>query len=93
MKSLIWILWPSFVVAGIAETVFFTVFDPEDLQLFGVPHGLSRVAVYSLGFFFFWVVTAASSTFTCFIQKSSSEINRCPLPGPARPDACPKRSA
>lgn len=91
MQKLIWILWPSFVVAGIAETIFFTLFDPQDLQLFGLPNGLSRVAFYSVGFLFFWLVTAASSTFTCFIQKSASEINRCPLPGPARPDGCPKQ--
>jgi hypothetical protein len=76
MKSLIWILWPSFVVAGIAETVFFTLFDPQELQVFGLPHGLSRVAIYSLGFFFFWIVAAASSAFTCFMQKSSGELNR-----------------
>ena len=50
MKLLIWILWPSFVVGGMAETLFFTLFDPEDLQVFGVQHELSRVAVYSLGF-------------------------------------------
>ena len=32
-KQLIWILWPSFIVAGAALAVFFTVFDPQDLQL------------------------------------------------------------
>jgi len=31
----IWILWPSFIVAGIAEGIFFTIFDPVDLYVFG----------------------------------------------------------
>jgi hypothetical protein len=33
-KRLIYILWPAFIVAGIAEGVFFTLFDPTDLRLF-----------------------------------------------------------
>ena len=37
MQRLIWILWPSFVVAGIAEAVFFTLIDPQELYLFGEP--------------------------------------------------------
>ncbi len=91
MSKAIWILWPSFVVAGIAEAVFFTLFDPQDLPLFGLPHELSRVGFYSLGFFFFWAITGASSAFTIFIQKTADEINRCPLPPRERPDGCPKR--
>lgn len=91
MNKLIWILWPSFIVAGIAETIFFTLFDPRDLQLFGMPQELSRVAIYSLGFFFFWIMAAGSSAFTVFIQKSADEINHCPLPATQRPDGCPKR--
>lgn len=91
MKLLIWILWPSFVVGGLAETLFFTLFDPEDLQFFGVQHELSRVAIYSLGFFFFWLMAACSSAFTCLIQYRAETPSRCPLPGEERPEGCPKR--
>jgi len=88
----IWILWPSFVVAGIAEAVFFTLFDPADLRLFGAPLAASRTAVYTLGFFLFWLFAAASSAFTCFLQRSSAEINNlCPLEPAGRPPGCPKR--
>ena len=59
-KWLIWILWPSFIVAGAALAVFFTVFDPQDLRFFGQPLELSRLAIYSLGFFLFWLFAAAS---------------------------------
>ncbi|MEZ5616084.1 MAG: hypothetical protein R3E35_12810 [Rhodocyclaceae bacterium] len=90
MQRLIWILWPSFVVAGIAEAVFFTLIDPQELYLFGEPVVFSPIATYSIGFFAFWALCAASSTFTCFIQRSSSEINSCPLPKRERPADCPK---
>ena len=75
-RKLIWILWPSFIVAGAAEAVFFTFFDPGELIVFGEPVGLGRTAVYSIGFFAFWAATAASSALTCFLQKSAAEINR-----------------
>ena len=90
-KQLIWILWPSFIVAGAALAVFFTVFDPQDLRFFGEPLEVSRTAVYSVGFFLFWLFAAASSALTCFFQKSSAEINRCPITPEERPVGCPKR--
>ena len=75
MKTAVWILWPSFLVACVAELLFFSVFDPVDFQLFG-PLGLSRRAGYSIGFFLFWGITAASSALTLVLQKSAIEINR-----------------
>lgn len=76
MKRLISILWPSFIVAGVAEAVFFTLVDPQELYLFGEPVYWSKTAVYSVGFFAFWAVCAASSMFTCFIQKDPRPTQR-----------------
>jgi hypothetical protein len=76
MNKLYFILWPSFLVAGIAEIVFFTVIDPQDLYLFGQPVHFSSLATYSIGFFAFWAICAASSWATCFFQRSGSDINR-----------------
>jgi hypothetical protein len=90
-KNLIYILWPSFIVAGAAEALFFTVFDPHELSFFGQPIEISRTAMYSVGFFLFWGFAAASSALTCFFQKSSAEINRCPITPEERPVGCPKR--
>ena len=90
MKRAIVILWPSFIVGGIGEVLFFTVFDPQELYLFGEPTSLSRLAIYSIGFFMCWAFAAASSAFTCFLQKSAAEVNQlCPLPPAARPPGCP----
>ena len=93
MRKLLWlrIFWPSFLVAGVAETVFFTLFDPMDLSLFGEPVALSRTTIYSLGFFLFWFFAAASSGLTCFLQRSADDVNACPLPSDGRPVGCPKR--
>lgn len=78
MQKLIWILWPSFVVAGVAEVLFFTLVDPQQLYLFGEPVHYSALATYSLGFFAFWAVCAASSAFTCFLQRGAEDARRCP---------------
>ena len=93
MSSNRWIsiLWPSFVVAGGAEAIFFTVINPQELYLFGEPVDVSSLAAYSIGFFLFWAVAAASSAFTCLLQKSADEINQCPLEPAERPVGCPKR--
>jgi hypothetical protein len=90
VRKAIWVLWPAFIAGGLAETVFFTLFDPTDLHLFGEPVNLSRLAVYSLGFFVFWAFAALSSALTCFLQRNAEEINRCPLNVAERPPGCPK---
>ena len=92
MQRAIWVLWPSFIVGGIAEAVFFTLFDPMDIHLFGEAVELSRTAIYTLGFFGFWAIAAGSSAFTCFLQKPAADINNfCPLEPPERPAGCPMR--
>lgn len=92
MKRAIWILWPSFIVGGIGEVLFFTVFDPKELYLFGEPASLSRLAVYSIGFFLCWVFAAASSALTVILQRSAAEVNGiCPLGPTQRPAGCPLR--
>jgi hypothetical protein len=76
LQRAIWILWPSFIVGGVATGVFFTLFDPRELALFGEDLGLTRLAVYSIGFFVFWAFAATSSALTCFFQRTAAQINR-----------------
>ena len=75
MKIMYLILWPSFLVAGIAEIVFFTFIDPRELLLLGHPIAFSTITTYSLGFFAFWAVCAASSYATRFFQRAGKAIN------------------
>jgi len=76
MKTAILILWPSFIVGGIGEVIFFTVFDPRELYLFGEATSLSRLAVYSIGFFLCWAFAAASSALTVFLASPSKDTGR-----------------
>jgi hypothetical protein len=78
MKPMGWvsILWPSFVVAGVANALFFTVFDPEELIAFGEPVNFSRIGAYSLGFFGFWAVGSASLALARFLHGDTGNINQ-----------------
>ncbi|THF64385.1 hypothetical protein [Pseudothauera rhizosphaerae] len=76
MLKWIQVLWPSFMVAAVAEAVFFTVVAPQELYWRGEPVHLSAIATYSIGFFGFWLACAASSLATIFLQRSAGEINR-----------------
>jgi hypothetical protein len=86
-----WILWPAFLVAGMADGLVFSLFDPSDMHIFGEPVNLGPRAIYSIGFFLFWAFAAASSALTCLLQRSAFEVNRCPLPELERPQSCSKR--
>ncbi|TAJ21575.1 MAG: hypothetical protein EPO60_03560, partial [Rugosibacter sp.] len=68
MQNILSVLWPSFLVAGIAEGIFFTLIDPRELYLLGEPVHFSSLATYSIGFFCFWAICAASSMATCYLQ-------------------------
>ena len=67
-QRLMWVIWPAFLIAGVAEAVFFTVFDPFDLHLFGAPLELSRQAIYTMGFFGFWGLGIASAALAVALE-------------------------
>ena len=77
MKHIIWIFWPAFVAAGIAEIVFFTVIDPQQLFLFGQPVVLPAIATYSIGFLIFWLMCSGASLMSWFMLPS--DIKTCLL--------------
>lgn len=64
------VLWPSFLVAGVAETLFFTLVNPRELYLLGEVVEFSPLATYSMGFFAFWALCAASSLLTLYLVCS-----------------------
>jgi hypothetical protein len=69
MKKALWILVPSFVIAGLAEALFLILFDPIELHIIGRWLGMGRVGAYSIGFLLFWVFAAASSGITYFLSQ------------------------
>jgi hypothetical protein len=73
VRLLIWVLWPSFLIAAIAEAAFFTAIHPEELLLFGEPLSFSNEGIYTLGFFVMWAFCGASSALTVFVLPKSAE--------------------
>ena len=90
-QRILWVLWPSFLIAAVAELLVFAVIDPADVHLFGAPVEASRMTIYTIGFFFFWLLGASAAALTVFLQRSPVEVNRCPLGAEERPTGCPKR--
>jgi hypothetical protein len=74
-QRLMWIAWPSFLMAGVIEMLVFAMVDPQDLTWFGHSLALSRQGIYTLSFFAFWLATAFSSAMTALLAMSAAEVN------------------
>jgi len=71
-RHLFAVFWSSFLTAGVAEFVFFSIFDPFELHFFGAPLDLSRQAIYTMGFFGFWGLGIAASLLTLVLVPQSA---------------------
>lgn len=60
------VAWCSFLSASVATLIFFAFVDPAPIVAVLRPTGAlpGRTALYSLGFFFFWLVSAVSAGLT-----------------------------
>ena len=63
--------WPAFLVAAFADGLVFSLFDPSLV----LPEHctLSPLAVYTIGFFFFWVMGALASMLTWYLAMVPDE--------------------
>jgi len=66
-RLIIWILWPSFLVSGLAEGLLFSMVHPDDLLFFGYHPDISDEGIYTIGFFMIWMFCALSSALTAYI--------------------------
>lgn len=72
LRSLMWILWPSFLAAAVGSAMVFALIDPLDVAVFGyVPMG--RVGFYTVSFFFLWAAAGASSALTAYLMPKVEE--------------------
>ena len=69
------ILWPSFLVAIVAEGFFFSMFDPHDLVIVGSHVEMPAIAAYTIGFFFFWIFCALASMLTYYLLGAPRNQN------------------
>ncbi len=62
------VLWPAFVMAGVAEMLLFAFVDPAALHgLGGETIELSRQAVYTLAFLIWWALISAAAAITLWL--------------------------
>ena len=68
-RVLMYVLWPAFLMSAVAEGVFFSMIDPQELTVVGIHLADSRQSAYTVGFFLFWLLTAASCMLTCYFAR------------------------
>ena len=72
-RLLMWILWPAFLSAALAELVVFAVVDPADLRFFGEQITVSAQAVYTVSFLIFWGVIALGASLALLLVSQPAE--------------------
>jgi len=80
-RRLMWVLWPSFLMAGVLVMLVFAMVDPQDLHWAGHPLEMSRQGIYTVAFFLFWILTLLSSAMTALLAMSPAEVNRMETDG------------
>jgi len=73
------IIWPSFIFAGIANSVFFTFLEPLLIAAELGFEDSGTMEMYSMGFFVFWALTLCSSICTQYLLRplhNSRQIRR-----------------
>ncbi len=70
-RGVMQVLWPSFLMATAASGVFFSLFDPQQLELFGVVIPPDRLMAYTIGFIAFWLLCAGSSAMTYMLSREA----------------------
>ena len=74
LRSLMWILWPSFLIGAATSATVFALIDPLDIPVFGTIE-LSRQQMYAGGFFLFWLMAALSSALSLFMAPRAPEAD------------------
>lgn len=70
IRSLMWILWPSFLVAGILSAVVFALVDPLDIVVLGHMQ-VDRSTFYTVAFFLFWLAVSLACTLSLYMSAGS----------------------
>lgn len=73
-RSVMLVLWPSFLLALATSAIVFAFVDPQDIVFFGHMEA-SRELVYATAFFLFWIMAAFSSALTLFMAPKSRTLD------------------
>ena len=69
IQRIVAVVWPSFLLAGLATGLFFSGFDPKVLLMDTAYADMSRLGAYTIGFFLFWTLTLSTCLLTCYFQR------------------------
>jgi len=70
-RDFAYVAWASFLMACAASAVFFAMVDPVVLSGTTTPGWeISRQAGYAIGFFGFWLLTAATAAFAVWLVRT-----------------------
>lgn len=69
MKRAMWIVWPSFLVAGLLEALVFAVVDPQDVLAVS-DLGWGRTALYSATFLLFWALMCLAAGLSLWLASA-----------------------
>ncbi len=78
LQQYVSVLWPSFILAGMATIATFTAFDPQEIGTCMGVGEVSRLGAYTVGFFLLWLLTLCSSLLTVYFQRPT----HTPVPRP-----------
>jgi hypothetical protein len=71
------VLWTSFLTAAAATMLFFAFVDPADMEhAMRLPMEHTRMTSYSIGFFFFWLITGVSSALSVYLLTTARRDSR-----------------
>jgi hypothetical protein len=75
VKNWVLITWPGFIAACLLEALVFAAVDPSDVHWPWLAVQPSRLAVYTVAFFSFWLIAMASSSLVVWLSKPPRDIN------------------
>ncbi|HUG99909.1 MAG TPA: hypothetical protein VMQ83_12175 [Gammaproteobacteria bacterium] len=72
-RDIAYVAWASFLMACAGTAVFFAMVDPQVLSGTTTPGWeISREAGYAIGFFGFWLLTAATGVFLIWLVRTEN---------------------
>ncbi len=69
------ITWVGFLAACLLEGLVFSLVDPGEIHWPGRMPQPTRLGIYTMAFFCFWVISAASAGVTLWLALPASGIN------------------
>lgn len=81
-ERLLWVAWPSFLMAGLLEMLVFSAADPAELHGLGDwPARLGELGVYTLAFAAFWAACALGCSLTLWLASPVEARRKAPIGG------------